>query len=58
LESWVAQFPDHPVTIMFTSAGICCVEVRSIDLGDVSEWTYWLWINFKRGEREKLGSSI
>jgi hypothetical protein len=59
LESWITRSPDHLVTIMFTSAGECCVEIRFVGLGDdVSEWTYWLWIKFSLGERERLGSTI
>jgi hypothetical protein len=59
LENWITRSPDCPVTIMFTSADECCVEVRFVDPEDeVSEWTYWLWIWLPLEEREKLGSTI
>jgi hypothetical protein len=59
LESWITRFPDHPVTIMFTSATDSCVEVPFVDLEDgMSDWTYWLWIELSWKERKQLGSTI
>lgn len=38
VEVW---FPYHPVSVLFTSAGISFVEIQLIDQEDeMSEWTY------------------
>ncbi|KAF7763450.1 hypothetical protein Agabi119p4_7987 [Agaricus bisporus var. burnettii] len=51
--------PDHTVTVLFTYAGDCCVELRFVDLDDaISEWTYWYWIKLSPKERKKLGSTV
>jgi hypothetical protein len=59
LKWWKTQFPDHPVSVLFTSAGISFVEFQFVDPEDgMSEWTYWLVHWFSQAERRKLGSSV
>ncbi|XP_006463211.1 hypothetical protein AGABI2DRAFT_120034 [Agaricus bisporus var. bisporus H97] len=52
--------PGHIVPVLFTSTGLCCVELRFVDPDDgISEWTYWFWIVLTLSEeRKKYGSIV
>jgi hypothetical protein len=42
LNSWKARFPEHPVSVLITSARVGFVELQFVDTEDgMSEWTYW-----------------
>jgi hypothetical protein len=59
LENWQTRCPDHPVLVLFTSAGTCFIEFQFVDPEDgVSEWTYWLVHEFDEEKRRKLGSTV
>jgi hypothetical protein len=59
LENWKTLFPDHLVSVLFTSVGIGFVEFQFIDPEDgVSEWTYWLVHESEEEECKKLGSTL
>jgi hypothetical protein len=59
LESWKALSPDYLVSVLFTSAETCAIEFKFVDAEDgMSEWTYWLWHEFSKKERKKLGSTV
>jgi hypothetical protein len=59
LENWKTFSPDHPVSVLFTSAQISAIEFKFINVqDDMSEWTYWIWHRFLEKERKELGSSV
>jgi hypothetical protein len=59
LENWKALSPDHPVSVLFTSAGLGFVEFKFVDTEDgMSEWTYRFWYELSEEERKELGSSV
>jgi hypothetical protein len=51
--------PDHPVSVLFTSAGASFIEFKFVDTEDgMSEWTYCFWHKFSKKERKELGSPM
>ncbi|KAF7761966.1 hypothetical protein Agabi119p4_9958 [Agaricus bisporus var. burnettii] len=59
LEKWKTRYPDHLVTVLFTSTYTYFVEFQFVDPDDgVSEWTYWFVYEIEEEERRKLGSPL
>jgi hypothetical protein len=53
------ESPDYTIPIMFTSAGVSCVEFRLLDPEDgVSEWKYNFWCRSKMKGRKMYGGAV